>query len=118
MRIFIFILLIILDRSLKYFFVTETGGLEEWAIVKGLSIIISILIITLLVIRYKSHLAKYWYPMLLIGGSSNIIDIIIYGKVVDYIPLFNYILNFSDIIISVGIVILVFDIYKYENSNK
>jgi lipoprotein signal peptidase len=117
-RISILIFLVLLDRVFKFIFFGSEARFSDDAVAKGVLIFISTVIITLLAIRYKFHLSRYWYPMLLIGGASNLFDLIVYGRVIDYIPLFNYILNFSDIIVSIGIVILVIDIYKYENNNR
>lgn len=53
---------------------------------------------------------------LIFGASSNFYDRVVYGYVIDYIDIKNFsVLNFSDIMITLGLIILLFsEFYKKQ----
>jgi len=54
--------------------------------------------------------------LILAGAIGNAIDRLIYGCVIDYIHFFSIsIFNFADILISIGAILLVWDILHEKN---
>ncbi len=46
----------------------------------------------------------FWLLVMLAGASSNLLDRIIYGRVIDFFVLGPWVLNFSDLLIAAGII--------------
>lgn len=111
--------LTLLDRILKLVYINSYGFEDGRYIAKGLVIVLSILIMTLL--RGKLNMLRkgIWYHLMLIGGISNLMDLIFYKRVVDYFPIFNYLTNLADVFVSVGILLLICEVYyAYKNNFK
>lgn len=103
------------DRFLKNLFYT-------WAVInKGyiggnvFVVIIGILLVYLLKKRFEISGSTKWDAFIISGGISNLIDIILFGGVVDYISLFSFKLNSSDILITIGLILLIIQIWKQKN---
>jgi signal peptidase II len=86
------------------------------------SFIVSCLIIYIIFINNDT---KRFYPLLfvVIGASGNILDLIIYGHVIDMFH-FNFwgysfpVFNIADCLISLGIVLLIFQSFFSKNQSK
>lgn len=63
-----------------------------------------------------NFVSKLGFIFILAGGFSNLIERIVYGHVVDYIFLFNGILNLADFYIFFGLILILF--FSRKNSVK
>ncbi|EKD30433.1 MAG: hypothetical protein ACD_78C00062G0004 [uncultured bacterium (gcode 4)] len=143
---FIFILLILLDQTSKYFFehffwaqkihllgdflmlsfVRNTGIAFsfpiEGIILKVLTVAL-IIGITIYYFRYETHknllLIKFWYTLILAWAVSNGLERVFIGSVTDFIGVKYFaIFNFADIFISVGAFLLFLIYFKHERKNQ
>jgi signal peptidase II len=90
-------------------------------------IIFSLLLIRFMKVNYGRGLFNYYYYSLVFifsGGVGNLIDRFIYGKVVDFISLFPFlvlpIFNLADVYITIGMFLLILALLKeskLERSN-
>lgn len=81
-----------------------------------------LIIITPIIILYllyylnkktKKDLAASWGVALIITGAlSNFIDRLLFGFTVDYLKIFTAVINIADVMISVGIMLLVYNEIK------
>ena len=110
----VFLFFITLDRLLKHFFLKNPAGLVK----NPGSFLFSsfiILVLALFVFKFKkrfSPLFLFAVMLILLGGLSNFYDRIFLGFVVDYIKisLFPFVFNFSDIMITVGCVLVIYSL--------
>ena len=86
-----------------------------------LSISITLLIIILII--FLLYLIKKRYSIIIIlslftlilGATSNALDRLVYGYVIDYLDVFNFtILNIADILISLGAMVLIITNFKND----
>ncbi|MEZ4180329.1 MAG: signal peptidase II [Candidatus Doudnabacteria bacterium] len=63
--------------------------------------------------RYQSmtSVTKLGFCLILAGGSANILERLAFGKVVDFIFIFNGVINFADIFVLSGIIVVLIQIY-------
>ena len=108
------LLLLILDRLLKYFFLKNPAGLVKNP---GHYLIPSFIIffLVLFVFKFKKRFSPlFFFALMLIflGGLSNLYDRIFFGFVVDYlkIPVFPFVFNFSDVLITVGCLFIIWSL--------
>lgn len=102
----------------KNYYIAFSLPLSGWF----LNIIIIVLIISLLIFLIYSTISKKNYkllflPILLIifGSISNLIDRLIFGYVVDYIDcLYFTIFNMADVMITGGIIIILYHLKKIK----
>lgn len=97
-------------------------GLGSNQLVLSILIIIVIVVIVHYLIRAyleKNSLAVFSLTLILAGSLSNLIDRLRYGFVIDYIDLKWFtVFNLADIMITVGVVILIFDLWFYQRLDK
>lgn len=113
----------VLDRVLKYLFfqknkVVVNEGLS-WGIYQGelKAWFFGIFIVLLIVFYWKFKLRGFLF--LLTGGVANLIDRIFCGGVVDYWKIwFLPILNVADLLITVGVFLLAFDLWRDSIARK
>ena len=116
----------IIGEILKLSYVENTGG--AYGIGKDNSVIfvlVNIIIIgSLISLVYfkKNQINKIKLSAILLvigGGTSNLIDRIFRGYVIDYIdinPLFKYpVFNFADICIVLGVILIIIDLITNKN---
>lgn len=112
MTLAIGLVLFCVDRALKCFCFKSAIINSGFVAGSGVVVIISMLLLEVLTNRFHIGKTTRWDVFIVVGGISNLIDIILFGGVVDYIKLFNFQLNFSDILITVGLGLLIFEIWK------
>lgn len=105
---------LIIDRIIKCIPVSGAVINSDNVAIRGIFIIISILLITLLKIILTIPDRFRWLEMLVIGGLSNLFDIIVFGGVLDNMHMFGFYQNFSDILISAGIIFLILELIKWK----
>lgn len=122
MRLRLFILFVASDQILKLlaskFFhpVFNTGiafGIGEN--IPIISIIIVYLLLALLVIKSKSGLGEV---LLFAGGAGNILDRLIYGKIVDWISLGSLWFNLADVYIAIGVGCILLEMIKEKRKKS
>lgn len=122
MRLRLFILFVASDQILKLlaskFFhpVSNTGiafGIGEN--IPIISIIIVYLLLALLVIKSKSGLGEV---LLFAGGAGNILDRLIYGKIVDWISLGSLWFNLADVYIAIGVGCIILEMIKEKRKKS
>lgn len=126
-----FLIIIFIDQIIKYMvvsselsiriykevfnfiYVQNTGGMygsfennNIYFIISSI-VILSMLIVWLLTNKKKSKLQSFALQMIIAGGTSNLIDRIFRGAVVDFIQLkFFGVFNVSDVCIICGVIII------------
>lgn len=120
--IFIILILIIIDQVIKQTIVNHDIFYTcNYGIAFGIRL--PIYLLTIFWIGIMAYIFYLWWqkrkenilqqlPFLLIiaGGLSNIIDRILYGCIVDYIPFLNIsVFNFADVLITSGVVLIIFN---------
>ncbi|KJV83678.1 signal peptidase (SPase) II family protein [Orientia tsutsugamushi str. UT76] len=75
---------------------------------------IIVLCICYLITKAKKLLQFNAYMLIIIGGTSNIIDRMLYGAVFDFIDIYLIIFNLADLYIFVGTILLVIYYSYYE----
>lgn len=131
----IFLILIIADQVVKKIFINvnieiipnilslkylENTGVA-FSMGKNIEVIIGINIIILIAILVA--IVKFWnnnyiYSLIIVlsGGVGNLIDRIAHCYVIDYIKVLNFsTFNLADIFITVGIIVLIIQIFKKIN---
>lgn len=86
-----------------------------------LILIIFILIITFIIKSYqaKDSFIFYLLSLVFLGGISNLLDRFLYGFVIDYFNFFSlFSFNLSDIMISIGTVLLIMRLLKLRKLNN
>ena len=116
MSLYIGVVLFVIDRLIKSLLYNTASVNHGFVAGSVVILIFSTLLILLLTNRFKIDRSMKWDVFIVVGGISNIIDIISFGGVLDYINLFNFKLNFSDILITVGIGLLSFTLWKKKKS--
>lgn len=99
-----------LDRICKIIFFNVLFRYDDVWYLKGISIIIGIVTICLLVIKTRLVRDWFWVGVVVIGGFSNLVDLILYQRVIDYLPILNYYANVSDVMICIGSLIIIYKI--------
>ena len=143
---FIFIFLILIDQSSKYFFehflsTQKIHLIEDFLVLSfvkntGIAfsfpiegIVLKVLTIALIIgiwvyyFRYETYknllLTKWAYVLILSGAISNGLERVFVGSVTDFIGVKYFaIFNFADIFISVGAFLLFVIYFKYERGTK
>lgn len=103
------------DRLLKYLFYTGAVINKDYVGGSVLTVIISIMLVYLLKKRFEISGSTKWDVFVISGGVSNLLDIIVFGGVVDFITLFSFRLNSSDILITIGLILLIIQIWKQKS---
>ncbi len=103
-------LLIVLDQFLKLFAVTFFQSVFNSGIAFGIgknvpvsATIIVFFVLSALLLRGKFSFGE---TLLLAGGAGNILDRLIYGKVVDWIRFGNLWFNLADVYIGLGVLMI------------
>ena len=112
MNLLIGFILFITDRVFKYVFFNKEDINVAFVAGSSIILIISMAIIYLLKNQLDTNDSTKWDIFIISGGLSNLFDIIIFGGVIDYIKLFGFKLNLADIFITIGIGLLIFEIWK------
>lgn len=108
------------NKGISMGLMTANGDLGRWILVAVTSIV------TIALIVWLARCSDKWLSLALgalIGGAlGNIIDRIVYGAVADFIHLhaFNwsfYVFNVADAMISLGVIILLFDGLRSEDKS-
>lgn len=107
------------NKLLQLHFTQNTGIAFGVKINITLIIILTIIILIILNSIFVKHIKKHEYlksfliGAVIIGASSNLIDRIFYGGIIDFLEIFNLsTINFADIYISIPIIIYIFVLYK------
>lgn len=86
--------------------------------------VIATLVLFFLLIKYgrKSHFLGISLTLLLGGTLGNALDRLLHGYVIDMIylnifnlPFLNFVCNFADILITIGVVLIIIYIFKIDN---
>jgi len=119
-KIILFLLILIFDRILKQYYKTKNSFNLNIGVSFGLFsnknqnyfYLVSLIILLFLVVLAYKNRKKSEYFLLIFGGASNLCDRICFGGVIDYIkiPLFP-IFNIADIMIFIGIIKLLIDLF-------
>lgn len=113
-----FIAFLLFDQAIKHYFVENTYYIINRQFALNLfgnnllAICLGVVLIVIFIIINKDLLTtnRAWLVSIIVSaGSSNIIDRIIYGGVVDYVFLGRLpVFNLADVIISIGVIILIY----------
>jgi len=104
-------LMIVADQSLKWYLVTNGQTVYRGSV---LSIPIAIIIIAWALIFSKSH-ANIGLSLIIAGGISNIIDLVIFQHIRDIMMVKNAAFNLADVAIITGAALIVSqNIKKHE----
>ena len=120
--------IIIIKNFFNITYVRNTGAaFSIFAGERGLLLIVSILIISLIVYyvyknKPKNKLEMLGYSMILGGAIGNFIDRIVYGYVIDFFDfyIFGYdypIFNMADSFIFIGVVLLIKCMWRCKNGD-
>lgn len=93
---------------------------NQYIIVNSIILLMFILFIWY---KVKKSVEKEYYLWALVlivaGGVGNISDRIIHGKVIDFISIYIFpVFNFADVYISLGVIIMIYLLYKEEQRKK
>jgi signal peptidase II len=123
-RFKLLILLVASDQILKLlavkFFHPALNSGVAFGVGENIPVIATIVVYLILSISiYKSRF-KYGEMLLLAGGAGNILDRLIYGKIVDWIKFGNLWFNLADVYISLGVLMIVIDVIssKIKSQNS
>ena len=114
----IVISIILLDQVLKYLFPykVKNYGASFSILENSPSLLIAIAVLALVIFSYlffKSKEDKLALSLLFAGTFSNLIDRLIYGYIIDYLPLpYLFTFNLADLSNTMGVVILIIKILK------
>lgn len=116
MRFKLFILLVASDQILKllavkFFHPTLNSGVA-FGIGENIPVLATIIVYLILFISmYKSGF-KYGEMLLLSGGAGNILDRLMYWKIVDWIKFGSLWFNLADVYITIGIGWMILEVIK------
>ncbi len=103
------LLCIAIDQIFKIYFSTTRNFLYEDLFLKNIFLLIFILL-TLVgfacLLKYGEHDLKFAVGIMVSGIWSNLIDLLIYSYIRDYIYCCNYVINLADIYITSSIFLL------------
>lgn len=114
------ILLFILERALSWI-ILQNASQKEVNTYNFLnfipnSLIIAIIIISLILIAYfafsKSPQIQFSLSLIEAGLIGHLLDRILFNGALDFIPFFNFLINISDIYITLGIIISIISIIR------
>lgn len=119
--------IIVISNFLKFSFLTNTGG--ALGILSGNTLmltLISIMLIWYIVKEINKNENKFYVyslSIVLSGALGNLYDRIFRGYVIDYISFTLFkrempVLNFADILISIGIILLIYIVVKDGKNDK
>lgn len=140
LKVFIFIILIFLDRVSKFFLVKNLSYEKSYPVFKNflyitlvknkggvfgilygfntLFIILTVLILFITILFYKklqNNFIKWGILFQIAGATSNLIDRIRFGYVIDYIDFrFWPVFNLADVFITVGCILLITGVIMYS----
>lgn len=109
-------LLFFVDRFIKFqvlkegVYIINKDFVLGMYVTHGTSIILHILVVMFLlcVLYFKFRTQKYVVILIVVGAVSNLIDRILYNGVIDYVWLWRLpVFNFSDVLITIGILFLI-----------
>jgi signal peptidase II len=116
---------LILDRLLKILAlervieISKNKGLfffnlNQQLLVMGAGLIIAVLLVQLIkAFRDKSDVLLVGYGLIIFGGLSNLFDRLVYGYVVDMIPLLSFsVFNLADVMIIGGCALILLKVLR------
>lgn len=117
----VFLFFIVLDRLLKHFFLKNPAELVKNPSHYLFSSFI-ILFLILFVFKFKKRFSNLFFfaiMLIFLGGLSNLYDRIFLGFVVDFIKIsfFPFVFNFSDVLITVGCVLVIYSLPRKVGFN-
>lgn len=112
--------LVFLDQISKLYFIRNGNFVSNTGTFFGLFknmnlffIILSILVIFIVLYFYKEKNLRHGFDFVLAGAFGNLFDRLFKGFVVDFIDLrFWPVFNFADVFVTLGVLILLYKIYK------
>ena len=122
MRLKLFVLFVASDQILKLFAINFFHPVFNSGIAFGVGEnipVLSTIVVFLILFAsiYKSGF-KFGEMLLLAGGAGNILDRLIYGKIVDWIKFGSLWFNLADVYIGLGVLMMVIDVTKAQKSNS
>lgn len=122
MRLKLFISLVASDQILKFLAVKFShpafnSGIA-FGIGKNVPVIITAVVFLILVLSVYKSKSGLGEMFLLAGGAGNILDRLMYGKIVDWIKLGSLWFNLADVYIVGGIAVIIVDALIRSYVNK
>ena len=121
-RLRLFILLVISDQILKLlaakFLQPAFNSGIVFGVGKNVPVILILTVSLVLVLSVYKSKSGFGEVLLLAGGAGNILDRLIYGKVVDWIKLWSLWFNLADVYIVGGIAVIIVDALIRSYVNK
>ena len=102
------------NQSLFFFDINQ-----RWLII-ATSLIIAVLSVALIKERQnKSKSLSMGYWLIILGGLSNLFDRIVYGYVIDTIPLFSFsVFNLADVMVISGSALILIKILDFKKARR
>ena len=122
MRLKLFILFVASDQILKllavkFFHPAFNSGIA-FGIGKNVPVIITAVVFLILALSIYKNKSGFGEMILLAGGAGNILDRLIYGKIVDWIKFGSLWFNLADVYIVGGIAVIIVDALIRSYVNK
>lgn len=117
-----FSMTLVYNKGAAFNFLSDAGGWQRWfLIVVSMAISLFLLFWLRNIEKDRRHLA-IGIALVLGGAIGNLIDRSLYGHVIDFIEIYyrdwHYPhFNIADSAISIGVVLLIYDIFKYSHEN-
>ncbi|MCA9388833.1 signal peptidase II [Candidatus Berkelbacteria bacterium] len=113
-------LIVVIDQSVKRLLfdqsVQNSGIGFGWLIGSNYPLMLSLsCLLTGIVAWFWYRSRSLSWLLVLAGALSNVIDRLLYGAVIDPLDLFGYSLNLADVVISAGVVLLVWRSFKMRS---
>ena len=122
MRLKLFILFVASDQILKFlavkFFHPAFNSGIAFGIGKNVPVIITAVVFLILALSIYKNKSGFGEMILLAGGAGNILDRLIYGKIVDWIKFGSLWFNLADVYIVGGIAVIIVDALIRSYVNK
>ena len=117
-----FSMTLVYNKGAAFNFLSDAGGWQRWVLILVSIAIILFLFFWLRTIEKNRIYLAIGIALVLGGAIGNLIDRSIYGHVIDFIEIYyrdwHYPhFNIADSAISIGVVLVIYDMFKYSDNN-
>ncbi len=122
MRLKLFLLLVASDQifkllALKFFHPVFNNGIA-FGFGGDIPVMVTIIVFLILFLSVYKNKSGSGEMFLLAGGAGNILDRLLYGKIVDWIKFGSLWFNLADVYIVAGIIVIMVNVFMRSCVNK